>query len=257
MPGLPEEPLGGKIITLRASRNCSPAYSVLLRCSIERKVPGFLRGVPKGSRVNNLERHSRGRGLMNKATRTLWRLFSDITTAMPPPEPGNFREKSQTPQYATTQVSTNGDTRVYDYAHRHLGPLRSTIRSSVRKAMPVGPFDRYGFASSPPAVPAMTRCAQATPSANSLIKAAAVMVPAFRPPTFLMSAMSDLICFEYSLSSGNCQNFSPTSRPAEMISSISCWSVPSTAVLTSPRAMETAPVSVAMSMIFVAPSFFA
>src|ERR1051326_1290508 len=75
MPGLPEEPLGGKIITLRASRNCSPAYSVLLRCSIERKVPGFLRGVPKGSRVNNLERHSRGRGLMNKATRTLGDCF--------------------------------------------------------------------------------------------------------------------------------------------------------------------------------------
>ena len=47
-------------------------------------------------------------------------------------------------------------------------------------------------------------------------KAAAVIVPALRPSHFLMSAMSDLIFFEYSLSSGNCQNFSPTSFPRRL-----------------------------------------
>src|SRR6185436_7327450 len=97
---------------------------------------------------------------------------------------------------------------------------RLTILSKVRTATPVGPLDRCGFASSPQAVPAISRCAQESPSANSFRNAAAVIVPAFRPPTFLMSAISDLICFEYSLSKGNCQNFSPTSLPAPMISSI-------------------------------------
>src|SRR5947209_5732765 len=95
-----------------------------------------------------------------------------------------------------------------------LHPLlaRSTMLMSVRTAMPVGPFERYGLASSPQAVPAISRCAHEAPSANSFRNAAAVIVPALRPPTFLMSAMSDLICFVYSLSSGNCQNFSPRSE---------------------------------------------
>jgi len=72
------------------------------------------RGEPKGSRDNNLERHSRGRGLMTKATRTLWRLPSDITTTMPPTTLANFLGKSQKAKYASAQVSTNGDTGVYD-----------------------------------------------------------------------------------------------------------------------------------------------
>src|SRR5882672_1430425 len=121
-------------------------------------------------------------------------------------------EDSQRPHLNTVHVNQ---------APSHLKAARATILSNVRTAMPVGPFDLYGFASSPQAVPAMSRWAHETPSANSLRNAAAVMVPALRPPTFLISAMSDLICLEYSLSNGSCQNFSPASFPATMISSIS------------------------------------
>ena len=97
----------------------------------------------------------------------------------------------------------------YSYEPLCFAAARATILINVRTATPVGPFALYGFASSLHAVPAMSRWAQETPSANSLRKAAAVIVPAFLPPTFLISAMSDLICLEYSLSSGSCQNFSP------------------------------------------------
>src|SRR5687767_15192011 len=82
---------------------------------------------------------------------------------------------------------------VYRQRHLHFLLARSTIRNSVRTAIPVGPLERYGFASSPHAVPAMWRYAHETPSANSFRNAAAVMVPALRPPTFLMSGRSDLI----------------------------------------------------------------
>ena len=70
---------------------------------------------------------------------------------------------------------------------------RSMNSTKVRTATPVGPLDRKGVAGSPQAVPAISRCAHDTPSANSFKKAVAVIVPAFLPPTFLMSAMSDLI----------------------------------------------------------------
>jgi len=51
---------------------------------------------------------------MTKATRTLWRLRSDITITMPPTNSVNFLENSQMLLYETAQVSTNGDTSVYD-----------------------------------------------------------------------------------------------------------------------------------------------
>src|SRR5207247_9756163 len=65
--------------------------------------------------------------------------------------------------------------------------------ASVRTATPLGPFGRYGRASSDHAVPAMSRCAHGTPSTNSLRNSAAVIEPAARPPVFIKSAMSLLI----------------------------------------------------------------
>lgn len=50
-------------------------------CSDVRLWQKVLRGVPKGSRENNLERHSRGRGRMNKATRP----FGDCCLTLQPP----------------------------------------------------------------------------------------------------------------------------------------------------------------------------
>ena len=47
--------------------------------------------------------------------------------------------------------------------------------ASVRTATPVGPFGRYGFASSAHAVPAMSRCAHGRPPANSFRNIAAVI----------------------------------------------------------------------------------
>ena len=54
-------------------------------------------GVPKGSRGNNLERHSRGRGRMTKATRTLWLVVLASTTAMPLPECQKCQQKPLVP----------------------------------------------------------------------------------------------------------------------------------------------------------------
>src|ERR1041384_6913656 len=46
------------------------------------------------------------------------------------------------------------------YCFEAAATVCSIKRSNVRTAMPVGPFSRKGFASSPQAVPAMSRCAQ-------------------------------------------------------------------------------------------------
>src|SRR6185295_18431296 len=104
-----------------------------------------------------------------------------------------FRPK--TPAYGgRILTSSPEDERCYWRAERSMNSIR------VRTAMPVGPFDRNDVAGSPQAVPAISRCAQGVSSENSFRKAAAVIVPAFLPPTFLMSAMSLLIWFVYSLS---------------------------------------------------------
>ena len=59
------------------------------------------------------------------------------------------------------------------------------------------------------AVPAMSRCTHVYSCANSARNSAAVIVPAPRPPTFFMSATSDLICSRYSGHIGSCQPGSP------------------------------------------------
>src|SRR6185369_836036 len=65
--------------------------------------------------------------------------------------------------------------------------------ASVLTATPLGPFGRYGFASSDHAVPAMSRCAHGRSPANSFRNIAAVIEPAARPPVFIRSAISLLI----------------------------------------------------------------
>src|SRR5687768_2933800 len=220
-----EKPLGGKnYSTLRKSS----LIVAVLRCPVRRKGAKAVRGgCQRGAGIITSSGIRGGEDVKTKATRTLWRLLSDITTAMPSNRSLKMPEKTKEVLYGSAQVSTTGDTgclRLITLFGRTAGVspansrwrptrvvqaqrlrsqlyfalARSTIRSNVRTAIPVGPLERYGFASSPQAVPAISRCAQATPSANSLMNAAAVIVPALRPPTFLMSAMSDLICFEYS-----------------------------------------------------------
>ena len=57
---------------------------------------------------------------------------------------------------------------------------------------PVGPFGSQVRSLSVYAVPAMSRCTHGYSSANSFRNSAALIVPAGRPPEFLMSATSDL-----------------------------------------------------------------
>src|SRR5208282_6003751 len=61
-------------------------------------------------------------------------------------------------------------------------------RTKVRTPTPEGPLARWGFASSSQAVPAMSRCTQGVPSANSLRNVAAVIAPPQRPPMLGRSA---------------------------------------------------------------------
>jgi len=71
-----------------------------------------------------------------------------------------------------------------------------------------------------------------------------------------MSAMSDLICLEYSLSNGNCQNFSPASFPHNDF--VDKFLIrPKHSGINVAQSNRYWPVRVAMSMILVAPSFFA
>ena len=51
------------------------------------------KGGAKGEPGKYLERHSRGRGQINKATRTLWRVAFTFTTAMPIPKTEKDAEK--------------------------------------------------------------------------------------------------------------------------------------------------------------------
>jgi len=106
-------------------------------------------GGAKGEPGKYLERHSRGRGRIPKATRTLWlvalRQYNRHATA-PQLKKLNKSERCRTDQtrkceQARTPVSTTG-------VRYRLQPLiyfelaRSTMRNSVRTVIPVGPFDR-------------------------------------------------------------------------------------------------------------------
>ena len=68
-------------------------------------------GGAKGEPGKYLERHSRGRGHINKATRTLWRLLSTITTAMPSL---NFSKTSVKSNDPSVEPSTSVNKRRHD-----------------------------------------------------------------------------------------------------------------------------------------------
>src|SRR3954464_5430077 len=105
-------------------------------------------------------------------------------------------------------------------------PLTNSMKVPV--GTPVGPLGIVTRSLSEYAVPAMSRCAQVYPSANSLRNMAAVVAPAGRPPEFLMSATSDLISSLYSSHSGSGQPGSPALLPAARISAIRASSVENT-----------------------------
>jgi hypothetical protein len=67
------------------------------------------------------------------------------------------------------------------------------LNECAHEPRPVGPFDRYGVAG---VAPRSSRDIEVRPRdavGKFFQKRVAVMVPAFLPPTFLISAMSDLI----------------------------------------------------------------
>src|SRR5829696_2503217 len=83
MPGpIEEKPLGAKKL-YHLAQVVTDACATQMTGSAKKFCVIVSKGGAKGGRDNNLERHSRGRGLCNKAARTLWRLLSYITTAMP------------------------------------------------------------------------------------------------------------------------------------------------------------------------------
>src|SRR5262245_5910162 len=112
-------------------------------------------GGAKGEPGKYLERHSRGRGRIPKATRTLWLVglsqYNRHATA-PLFKNLNKSERSRTDQarkceQSRTPVSTTGVRCKLQGAGVNLCCCyfllaRSTIRNSVRTAIPVGPFDR-------------------------------------------------------------------------------------------------------------------
>ena len=93
-------------------------------------------------------------------------------------------------------VAGRGQSTAHTRAQPHDARQRARPRTNstnVPTGTPVGPRGTVPRSDSVYAVPAMSRCTHGYPSANSLRKSAAVIVPAGRPPEFLMSATSDLI----------------------------------------------------------------
>src|SRR5205085_7879439 len=103
-----------------------------------------------------------------------------------------------------------------------------TNSTNVATGTPVGPAGSVTRSLSLYAVPAMSRCTHGYPSANSFRKSAAVIVPAGRPPEFLMSATSDLMSGLKSSHIGNGQPGSDARFPAASTSSMSVSSLPIT-----------------------------
>src|SRR5262249_31284369 len=122
-----------------------------------------------------------------------------------------------------------------------------TNSTNVPTGTPVGPRGTVPRSDSVYAVPAMSRCTHGYPSANSFKNSAAVIVPAGRPPEFLISATSDLINSLYSSQSGSGHPGSPDRLPASSTSCTNASSVPMTPVAVCPSAMTHAPVRVAAS----------
>src|SRR5205085_10435408 len=78
-----------------------------------------------------------------------------------------------------------------------------------RAAIPDGPLAIHGLLSTIQAVPAISRCSQGVPSANSFRNIAAVPAPPQRPPELTISAMLERMLSLYSSSSGRRHIFSP------------------------------------------------
>ena len=81
----------------------------------------------------------------------------------------------------STSLTMIGDGRLLKVDATSSKPIRWLVNASsasVRTATPLGPFGRYGFASSAHAVPAISRCAHGRPPVNSFRNSAAVIEPA-------------------------------------------------------------------------------
>src|ERR1044072_1421407 len=85
-------------------------------------------GGAKGEPGKYLERHSRGRGRMNKATRTLWLIALSFTTPVPFPQFSKTSAKAGHFLIHTTKVYTVEDSRCLplttpcDFPSGWLGP---------------------------------------------------------------------------------------------------------------------------------------
>src|SRR5690348_4924817 len=94
----------------------------------------------------------------------------------------------------------NGPDRQAEADHHEETPRASDQRArprtnstNVPTGTPVGPRGMVPRSDSVYAVPAMSKWTHGYSSANSLRNSAAVIVPAGRPPEFLISATSDLM----------------------------------------------------------------
>gem|GEM_PF-5509443 len=74
----------------------------------------YWRGCQRGAGIITSSGIRGGEDVITKATRTLWRLPSHITTAMPSLDPSKKPEKWKKVLYVPAEVSTSGNTTVYD-----------------------------------------------------------------------------------------------------------------------------------------------
>ena len=100
--------------------------------------------------------------------------------------------------------------------------LLDATGSEVPTGTPVGPRGTVPRSDSVYAVPAMSRWTHEYPSANSRKNMAALIVPAGRPPEFLMSATSDLISSLYSSHIGSAHPGSPDRSSSRRRASSAC-----------------------------------
>src|SRR5712692_7671296 len=132
--------------------------------------------------------------------------------------------------------------------------LVNASSARVRTPTPLGPFGRYGLASSAHAVPAMSMCTHGSPPVNSFRNSAAVIDAAGRPPVFDRSAISLLSCSRYSSTNGIGQARSPARSATDRTCSTQALGVPKSPLVLFPSATTQAPVSVAISTRWVAPN---
>ena len=150
MPWHPEE-------TAAAARNYNTIFTI--GCSHYERVElmGWnLKGVQRGGR-EKLPRAAIEGARTYKATRALWLIAPHLTIIVPLAQ----TSESQQIERVLSAIVHTLIHRVSSIRHvpfdQRLVTARSTKLSKVLTAIPVGPFDRYGLASSPQAVPAMSR----------------------------------------------------------------------------------------------------